>query len=187
MVVCNSSEDYKILLSMRSHGWARNIKLDRKLKKKYEKIDNRFLFINSGFNIRPTEINAAIGLSQLKKLRKFQKIRNQNKIKIINKLKNSKKWDNQFSFFYSSKSINANYFGFPIFLNRNFEKKRKFIKFLEKKKIETRPIITGNFVNQPAIKLFKLNKENKNFPNANEIEKKVFLLVCMLNLLIIKP
>ena len=119
---------------MRSHGWARNIKLDRKLKKKYEKIDNRFLFINSGFNIRPTEINAAIGLSQLKKLRKFQKIRNQNKIKIINKLKNSKKWDNQFSFFYSSKSINANYFGFPIFLNRNFEKKRKFIKFLEKKK-----------------------------------------------------
>ena len=34
MVVCNSSEDYKILLSMRSHGWARNIKLDRKLKKK---------------------------------------------------------------------------------------------------------------------------------------------------------
>ena len=40
MVVCNSSEDYKILLSMRSHGWARNIKLDRKLKKKYEKIDN---------------------------------------------------------------------------------------------------------------------------------------------------
>ena len=176
MVVCNSSEDYKLLCTMRSHGWSRNIKLDSNFKKKYKKIDDRFLFINSGFNIRPTEINAAIGLSQLKKLRKFQKIRLENKIKIINKLRSSKKWNNQFSFFYSSKSVNANYFGFPIFLNRNFEKLKKFTKFLESKKIETRPIITGNFLNQPAIKLFKLNKENKIFPNANEIERRCFFI-----------
>ena len=176
MVVCNSSEDYQLLRTMRSHGWARNIKLNNKFKERYKNIDDRFLFINSGFNIRPTEINAAIGLSQIKKLRKSQKIRTQNKIKIINKLKSSKKWNNQFSFFHSSKSINANYFGFPIFLNRNFQKKRKFTKFLETKKIETRPIITGNFVNQPAIKLFKLNKKNKYFPNAEEIEKRAFFI-----------
>ncbi len=176
MVVCNSFSDYQLLRTMRSHGWSRKIKLDKNLKKKYQKIDSRFLFINSGFNIRPTDINAAIGLSQLKKLKKFQKIRLSNKNKIINKLKKSNKWDNQFSFFHSSKSINANYFGFPIFLNKNLDKKQKFINFLEKKKIETRPIITGNFVNQPAIKLFKLNKEKKKFLNADRIEKRGFFI-----------
>ena len=45
-----------------------------------------------------------------------------------------------------------------------------------KKKIETRPIITGNFLNQPAIKIFNLNKENKIYKNANEIEKRGFFI-----------
>ena len=66
MVVCNSFDDYQLLRTMRSHGWSRGIKLNKDIKKKYKNIDNKFLFINSGFNIRPTEINAAIGLSQLK-------------------------------------------------------------------------------------------------------------------------
>ena len=55
------------------------------------------------------------------------------------------------------------------------------MKFLESKKIETRPIITGNFVNQPAIKLFKLNNKNKNFPNADKIEERAFLSDYMQN------
>ena len=34
--------------------------------KKYQKVDNRFMFVNSGYNLRPTDIQAAIGLNQLK-------------------------------------------------------------------------------------------------------------------------
>ena len=74
MVVCNSFSDYQILLAMRSHGWSRNIKVDKKIIKKYSNIDKRFLFINSGFNLRPTDINAAIGLSQLAEAKKFKKL-----------------------------------------------------------------------------------------------------------------
>ena len=40
------------------------------------------------------------------------------------------------------------------------------INYLEKKGIETRPIISGNFANQPAVKLYKLNKSNEKFKNA---------------------
>ena len=65
---------------------------------------------------------------------------------------------------------------FQYFSTEILKKKENLLNFYKKKKIETRPIITGNFVNQPAIKLFKLNKENKNFPNANEIEKRSFFI-----------
>ena len=59
----------------------------------------------------------------------------------------------------------------PIFINKNYKKNKiKFINFLEKKGIETRPIISGNFLNQPAIKKFRLNTKNKKCPNAQKVE-----------------
>ena len=46
------------------------------------------------------------------------------------------------------------------------KKKNKFLKLLDKEGVETRPIISGNFLNQPSIKLFKFNKRNEKFPEA---------------------
>ena len=60
MVVCNNYKDYSILHSLRSHGWTRNLNVE----KKYQNIDKRFIFYNMGFNLRPTDVSAAIGLSQ---------------------------------------------------------------------------------------------------------------------------
>ena len=97
-VTCNSIDDYKLLYSLRAHGWARG---PNQLKKKspiLKKLDSRFIFINSGFNLRPTEVSAAMALSQLKRLKKFIKNRSINREKIIQKLLKSKKWNNQFSF-----------------------------------------------------------------------------------------
>ena len=68
-------------------------------------------------------------------------------------------------------------FGFPIFINERFSKKRKkFLKFLDSKGVETRPIISGNFLNQPAIKLFKLNKKGQKFPEAQKVENSCFFI-----------
>ena len=58
----------------------------------------RVLTINSGFNLRPLDLTASIGLSQLKKLNKFKSQRSQNRKSIINGLRLSKKWQNQFTF-----------------------------------------------------------------------------------------
>ena len=82
-------QDYEILHTLRAHGW------DRGLNKKNNK---SFNFINSGFNLRPLDLTAAIGLSQLKKLNKFKKYRIKNKNKIISGLKKTKTWKDQFSF-----------------------------------------------------------------------------------------
>ena len=173
MVVCNNYNDYSILHSLRSHGWTRNLKIE----KKFKNIDKRFIFYNMGFNLRPTDVSAAIGFNQFKRLKKFQQQRNYNRKKIINGIKTSPKWKNQFSFQKIIKNCSPSWFGLPIFINEKYKKnKKQYINFLENSGIETRPIISGNFINQPAIKKFKLNKENKKFPKAQKVEDTGFFI-----------
>ena len=177
MVVCNNEEDYELLYSMRSHGWSRGLKSQKKIEKKHPTLDPKFIFVNSGFNLRPTDIVASIGNSQLKRLNNFIKIRNLNSSKIKDGLKKSKKWKNQFSFQEIRSNVKTSPFGFPIFMNKKFmKKKNKFIQMLDKHGVETRPIISGNFLNQPSIKLFKLQNQNQKFPQAQEVENLGFFI-----------
>jgi CDP-6-deoxy-D-xylo-4-hexulose-3-dehydrase len=167
MVVCNSKEDYELIYSMRSHGWSRRLKIK----------DTSFNFINSGFNLRPLEVSAAIGLSQFKRINSLIKSRIKNREKIIKRLINSPLWNNQFSFLQIAKNVKPSDFGLPILINKKYlAKKKKFFKFLQKKGIETRIIISGNFMNQPSIKLYNFNSRNENFPKAQEIENRGFFI-----------
>ena len=168
MIVCNKREDYEILHSLRAHGW------DRGLNNKNNK---SFNFVNSGFNLRPLDLTAAIGLSQLKKLEKFKSQRISNRNRIITSLKKSKKWKNQFSFIEPIKNLKPSWFGLPILINKKFIKIKKiFLNKLNKEKIETRPIISGNFLNQPCIKLYKLRTKNEKFLGSQEIEDRGFFV-----------
>jgi CDP-4-dehydro-6-deoxyglucose reductase, E1 len=168
MVACRNKDDFKLLKILRAHGWDRDVS---------KKKDKSFHFINSGFNLRPLEISAAIGLSQFKRLSKMMKIRKYNRNKLIQTLKESGKWDNQFIFFESSKNLKPSWFGFPLMLNKKLKKKKKnFLKFLNKKKIETRPIISGNFINQPAVSLYNIKFKKKDLINSNEIDERGFFI-----------
>ena len=167
MIVCNDPNNYRIIHALRAHGWDRGLKNDK----------NNFNFINSGFNLRPLEISAAIGFNQFKRLNQFKKIRFDNRIKIINRLKNSKKWNEQFSFINPIKKLNPSWFGLPILINNKYKKKKKkFLTFLNNNGIETRPIISGNFLNQPSIKLYKLNQNEKLFKGAQDVEERGFFI-----------
>jgi len=95
MIACKKKEDYNLLKTLRAHGW------DRDLKKNTNK---KFNFINSGFNLRPLEVSAAIGLSQFKRLSNMISIRTYNRNKIIKTLKKSKNWNEQFIFFNQKKN-----------------------------------------------------------------------------------
>jgi len=171
MIVTNSRDDYNLLCSLRSHGW------DRKIGKKIKKHNSYFNFVNSGFNVRPTDITAAIGFCQFKRLDKLIKVRKENRLKIINKLKSSNNWNNQFDFFYPNKKVTQSFFGFPILINKKYiGRKIFFLDYLMKKKIETRPILSGNFLNQPSAKLYNLNQEDKKFPCSQEIEDRGFFI-----------
>tara|TARA_B100001248_G_C27351842_1_gene441746 strand:- start:89 stop:1318 length:1230 start_codon:yes stop_codon:yes gene_type:complete len=168
MLVCNNSEDYKIAHTLRAHGW------DRGLKKKQ---NTEFNFINSGFNLRPLDLTAAIGLSQLKRLGQSIKTRTHNRNKIINSILNSKKWNNQLSFLEPQKKLKPSWFGIPILLNKKLMKyKKQYLKKLNNNGIETRPIISGNFLNQPSIDLYKLNNKKEKFPIAQDIENRGFFI-----------
>ncbi len=173
MIVCNNKEDYEILRSLRSHGWARS----EKTSKKFPNLDPRYIFVNSGFNFRPTDIQGAIGLSQFEKLDRFKENRILNRKKIINSFLKDKRWKNQFDFFEVPKNVKPSYMVFPIMINPRFKKKKKnFINLVEKKGLMTRPVISGSFANQPATKLYKLNSKNEKFKGAEEIEKLGFVI-----------
>ena len=168
MVICKTKEDYDILRMLRSHGWSRGV--DKKKK-------NNFNFINSGFNLRPTDIVASIGLSQLKKIKDLIRLRSENRDKIISAIEKSKNWKNQFTFVTPAKNITPSWFGLPIILNQKYRNKKKnYLKFLNKNGVETRPIISGNFLNQPSIKLYGLNKNAKIYKNSQKIEELGFFI-----------
>ena len=170
MVVCNSRTDYELIYSMRSHGWARKLKNNKNK-------DTSFSFTNSGFNLRPLDISAAIGLNQFKRLNSVIKVRIKNREKIINSLVNSPLWNKQFSFLDITKNVKPSFFGLPILISKKYlSKKKQFFNFLKKKGIETRIVISGNFVNQSSVKIYNLNSKNESFPKAQEIENRGFFI-----------
>lgn len=167
MIVCKNFKDYKLLQTLRAHGWDREIKNTK----------NTFNFINQGFNLRPLEVSAAIGQNQLKRLKKMIKIRKKNRDEIIKSIKQSPKWNHQYSFFEANKYLKPSWFSLPLLINRKFiNKKNSFMRYLRNKKIETRPIISGNFVNQPCVALHKIKYNKKFLKNAEEIEKRGFFI-----------
>lgn len=174
MICCKNQEDYEIIKSLRSHGWLRGHKNEKKIASKYPKIDKRFIFYNSGFNLRPTEISAAIGYSQFINLDKFILARRKNRNLIIQALKSSNKISKKISFLKTSANLIPSWFGLVIFLNKNINKK-KIIYKLEKYGVETRPIISGNFLKQPSIKKYKI-KDSFKFKNADYIDNYGFYI-----------
>ena len=67
--------------------------------------------------------------------------------------------------------------GLPILLSKKFKhKKKKFIILLDQAGIETRPIISGSFINQPTSKLYNLNPKNEKFRNAQIIQDLGFII-----------
>jgi CDP-6-deoxy-D-xylo-4-hexulose-3-dehydrase len=166
MVTCKKYEDFRLLKVLRAHGWDRDI---------YKHSTNKFNFINQGFNLRPMDITAAIGISQLSRFNKMKILRNKNRDLILDAIEKHKKWNNQFTFFECEKEVSPSWFGLALLISKKFlKKKKKFIDFLTSKKIETRPIISGNFLKQPALKLYKF--KSINLINTDEIDKSGFFI-----------
>ena len=176
-MVCVKNKKYlDVIKSLRSHGWSRDLSNRSFISKKHKNIDKNWIFINSGFNLRPTDINAAIGIQQLKRLKKILKIRKYNFLKIKKKLINNKNYNKQFSILSDQKYSNIAWFGIPFMLNsKNKTYKHKVMNKLNQKGVMTRPIISGNFANQPSIQLYKI-KSNTKLPNADLVDKKAFFL-----------
>ena len=174
MICCKDKSDYEIIKSLRSHGWSRNLSNERKISNNNPHLDKRFIFYNSGFNLRPTEIAGTIGRSQFKDLFKFKKIRNLNRKNIVNLFKNNKKINRSIKVIKPNKNVNPSWFGLPLIVNKKKLLKKLMLR-LEKNGIETRPIISGNFLKQPSVKKYGLIKNIK-FKNADYINNHGFFI-----------
>ena len=174
MITCKTLEDYEILKALRSHGWSRGLKDENKISRENKNLDSRFIFYNSGFNLRPTDVSAAIGISQFKDMDKLIKLRNHNREFIVKSFKQNSIINSNFDFIERNKHVEPSWFGIPILI-KNKKNRNKFISKIEKKGVETRPIISGNFLKQPAIKKYNLIRNNK-FINSDIINDHGFFI-----------
>mgnify|MGYP001164277571 FL=1 len=174
MICCKNNEDHEIIKSLRAHGWSRGLKNERKIASANKHLDSRFIFYNSGFNLRSTDIAASIGFSQFKDLDKFIKCRTSNRIKILRSLKKNKKIQKKVTFIEANNHVKASWFGIPIILTKNINR-NKFLKKIERIGVETRPIISGNFLKQPSIKKYNL-LQNSRFINSDIVNKHGFFI-----------
>ena len=176
MVCAKNLKHIEVIKSLRSHGWSRGLAQSKNIANKYKNIDKNWIFINSGFNLRPTDINAAIGIEQLKRIKKILSIRKYNFLKIKNELIQNKKYNQQFSILEDQKYSNIAWFGIPFILNsKDKNYKLSVMEKLNNKGVMTRPIISGNFAKQPSIKLYKIKTGSK-LHNADLIDKNAFFL-----------
>ena len=136
--------------------------------------DQKFVFDEIGYNFEPSEIGAAYGLEQLKRLKNNIKKRRDN-FKIHNK------FFSKISLFRKpiiKKNINTALLAYPINIKPNkFFSRTDLQIYLEKQGIQTRPVFTGNILRQPAFKKIKCIKRGK-FNNADNIMKNSLLIAC---------
>lgn len=124
--------------------------------------DHRYTYTNIGYNLKPLDIQAAMGIEQLKKFPRF----------IESRKKNFKKLYEIFSrykdYFILPESLPKSdpcWFAFPLTIKKNAKFDRNDLtSWLEKNKIETRVIFSGNIIHQPAYKnvKYKIFGELKN-------------------------
>ena len=151
MVSTKNDKFYNIALAVRSHGWARDMgsKFKRKLERKYKvnEFTSLFTFYYSGFNIRSSDLNAKLGIAQLKKLDRIAFQRHRNFKYYQKKLSNFWKQESDLNIISS--------FGYATFVKNRM----KVFKHLQKKKIESRPLICGNMGQQPFLEKICFNKK----------------------------
>ena len=148
LVTTDDEELYHIMLSMRSHGWTRNLPHDNKVtgKKSDDAFAESFNFVLPGYNIRPLEMSGALGLEQLKKIPSLIKGRRANAEVFTETLRNHPIFSLQEEIGESS------WFGFSLLLRPGSNISRaQLIEKLDANGFEVRPIVAGNFINNPVM------------------------------------
>ena len=170
MVVTDDEELYHILLCLRAHGWTRNLPKNNHV---FNKSDNwfeeAFRFVLPGYNVRPLEMSGAIGSEQLLKLDGFINQRRKNAEHFINLFKD----DNRFII--QKELGESSWFGFSFIIKDLKLNRKKIIEVLTKAKIDSRPIVTGDFTKNEVMRFFDYDKHNS-LPNADQLHYNGFFV-----------
>ena len=167
LIVTDNKELYHILLTLRAHGWTRNLpKINEVVSEKSKNVfDESFRFVLPGYNVRPLELSGAIGVEQLKKLPNFIKERRRNG-------EHFQKSMSDHSDLIIQKEIgNSSWFGFSIVIRHESNLSRGLlIEVLSKLGFETRPIVSGDFTKKEVMKYFNFEIPFK-MKNADYLDR----------------
>lgn len=133
-------------------------------------VDHKYVFSQIGYNLKPLDLQGAIGRVQLKKFDKIHSIRRQNYNKIKSFFKDYPELE--LTIVEEKDKAETSWFGVPLVFRKS-KTKQELQQYLEKEGIQTRNYFAGNLLLHPAYK--HLGKA-KDYPNAYDVLRKVFFL-----------
>jgi len=169
--VTNDFKLAEMLRILRAHGWTRDLEAPQAHIEQNPEVDPKFLFVNTGYNLRATELQGAIGLVQLPKLRAFVETRRNNAAYWQKELQRHEAFlDTQTE----TPKGKSSWFGVPITVKDTapFDT-GQLTAALNAAGIETRPIICGNIAEQPAMKLYP-HRTAGDLRHASNVMKRAF-------------
>lgn len=142
-------------------------RFDRHLHGYNEVVDHKFIFGNMGYNLKPLDLQGAMGIVQLDKAEMIHEKRKLHKNILEKIFKNN--LDN-IAVPQELQKSQTSWFGFPV-ICENKDLKRELVAWLESKKIQTRNYFAGNILLHPA---YSHLDDYRKYPNANQVLDRVF-------------
>lgn len=155
VTVTDDEELYQFMISLRAHGWTRELPDTNFVHNKDgNPFNDLFRFVVPGYNLRPNELYAAIGLHQLDKLDGIIENRRKNaRAFALAAAELNRYYNGQLIFQSSYSGADSSFFGFSVVLDGELSGMRPlFVKRLVENGIECRPIVAGNFAKNPVVK-----------------------------------
>ena len=166
LIVTNDEELYHILLSLRAHGWTRNLPKENHVcgTKGDDPFEESFRFVLPGYNVRPLEMSGALGIEQVKKLPHLITERRKNGALLQSVL------GNHTELLIQTETGSSSWFGFSLVIRPGSLWTRKdLVKNLSDLGFECRPIVTGNFAKNVVVKYFD-SEVHGQLKNAEHID-----------------
>jgi CDP-6-deoxy-D-xylo-4-hexulose-3-dehydrase len=165
-VIATDDEDLAhVMISLRAHGWLREQPPHSRLNVDIDPFMRLFRFVLPGYNVRPLEMSGAIGQDQLRKLPGLVAARRENAAAF------QRLFADLDGVRIQAETGKSSWFGFSLILEGPLKGRRaEVVKALAEARIDTRPIVTGNFLNNPVIELLDHNAFGE-MTNADRIDQ----------------
>ena len=157
LILTDDEEIYNILLSIRAHGWTRNLPSDNLIcKKGSDSFYESFRFVLPGYNVRPLEMSGALGITQMKKLDSLIERRRSNYLQFKDSMR-------PFDFIRLQVEMGkSSWFGFSMIINQESGLSRnELVDFFATRNIECRPIVGGNIMKNEMLEYFDYSVSGK--------------------------
>ena len=144
----NSEELRQVMVSLRAHGWTRELPSKNFIgDKSGQEFYDLFRFVLPGYNLRPLELQGALGRQQIEKLDGIVQGRRANAVKFQQTLANYP------DVLIQQEVGESSWFGFSMILTGRLAGLRdEFVRELNRREVDVRPIVAGNFTRNPVMK-----------------------------------